>query len=71
MVIGKKMQKQEQMPKEWVLDVLDRNQLVAEKQERVGKRQLGPGMVFMMWLLRLYVLLMVFLVAHQILLAIH
>ena len=51
---------------QWVLEALDKSQLVEEKQrKRTGLRHFGRGIVALMWLLRLYVVLMLLLVAHQ------
>lgn len=50
----------------WVLNVLDKEQLVTEKMhKRVGLRHLGRRLVLLMWVLRIYVVVMLLLVAHQ------
>ena len=56
----------------WVLDVLEPGQLTAEKRaHRLGKRSFGPGIVALLWMLRVYVVVMLLLVAGQIWVAIN
>ena len=56
----------------WVLDVLEPGQLSAEKRaHRLGKRTFGTGVVALLWMLRVYVVVMLALVAGQIWVAIH
>lgn len=67
MIVERKEQVNEQHP-EWVLDALDKEQLaIAKQHKRMGKRHLGPSLIVLMWLLRVYVVLMLLLVVHQIL----
>lgn len=49
----------------WVHDVLEPDQLSMAKRS-FGRRKLGPATIILMWALRLYVILMVLLIAFQI-----
>ncbi len=51
----------------WVREALEPDQLsTAKKAQRVGRRQLSPATVIILWTLRLYVVLMMFIIAYQI-----
>lgn len=51
----------------WVREALEPDQLAtAKKAQRVGRRHLNPGTVLILWALRLYVVLMMFIIAYQI-----
>ncbi len=51
----------------WVREVLEPDQLSSAKNmQHVGRRHLKPGTVIILWVLRLYVLLMMFIIAYQI-----
>ena len=51
----------------WVREVLEPDQLSSAKREQhVGRRQLKPRTVIILWALRLYVVLMMFIIAYQI-----
>ena len=51
----------------WVREVLEPDQLSSAKREQqVGRRQLKPGTVIILWALRLYVVLMMLIIAYQI-----
>ncbi len=57
---------------EMVLSVLEPDQLIAaKKRTHVGPRRLTSGVHVLLWALRLYVILMVILVAIQVLNAVH
>ncbi len=57
---------------EMVLSVLEPDQLIAaKKRTHLGPRRLTPGVNVLLWALRLYVVLMVILVAIQVLNAVH
>lgn len=49
----------------WVHDVLQPEQLSTAKQS-FGRRKLSPAMIVLMWALRIYVILMVLLIAFQV-----
>lgn len=49
----------------WIRDVLEPDQLSGSKR-RYGRRPLGRGILILLWVLRLYVVLMILLVAYQI-----
>jgi len=49
----------------WVCEVLDPDQLSRSKP-CYGKRPLGGGILVLLWALRLYVILMILLIAYQI-----
>ena len=51
-------------PETWVHEVLEPDQLSTAKQ-RFGRHTLGRRTVVLLWALRIYVLLMVFLIAFQ------
>lgn len=55
---------------DWVLDVLDPDQLSGAKQT-MGRRQLTRKTMALLWGLRVYVILMVLLIAFQIWNALH
>ena len=57
-------------PASWVHEVLEPEQLSNTKQ-RFGRRRLSRGTLLLLWGLRLYVLLMVLLIAFQIWNALH
>jgi len=59
-----------QMERAWVHDVLEPEQLSTAKQS-VGRRTLSPTIVVLMWALRMYVILMVLLIAFQVWHALH
>jgi hypothetical protein len=51
----------------WVREVLEPDQLsMAKKVQRAGRRQLSAGTVLILWALRLYVVVMMFIIAYQI-----
>lgn len=51
----------------WVREVLEPDQFsTAKKTQKVGRRHLSTGTVIILWALRLYVLLMMFIIAYQI-----
>jgi len=54
----------------WVHEVLEPDQLTASKM-RLERRKLGRGTVILLWALRAYVVLMIFIVALAIHNAIH
>lgn len=55
-----------------VQDVLEPEQLSTVKgEQRFGRRHLSGGMLLLLWALRLYVLLMVFIIAETIWQALH
>lgn len=59
-------------PATWVQEVLEPEQLSTVKQEqRFGRRRLNGGTLLLMWAMRLYVLLMVFIIAQTIWQALH
>ncbi len=61
------MQGASQETASWVREVLEPDQLSSAKREQhVGRRQLKPATVIILWALRLYVLLMMFIIAYQI-----
>ncbi|GAC1300445.1 MAG: hypothetical protein NVSMB27_40790 [Ktedonobacteraceae bacterium] len=54
----------------WVHEVLQPDQLSTAKQ-RFGRRKLGAATIVLMWALRIYVILMVLLIAFQVWHAVH
>ncbi|HEV7128406.1 MAG TPA: hypothetical protein VGN32_13330 [Ktedonobacterales bacterium] len=55
-----------------LLEGLEPEQLSAVKHAaRVGRRALGPGSLLLFWALRVYVVVMLLLVAHQIWIVLH
>lgn len=51
----------------WVRDALEADQLSgAKKVQRPGRRHLSTGTLAILWGLRLYVVLMMFIIAYQI-----
>lgn len=51
----------------WVREALEPDQLsTAKKTQRIGRRHLSTGTVIILWALRLYVVLMMFIIAYQI-----
>lgn len=51
----------------WVREALEPDQLSSAKNmQHVGRRQLKPGTVIILWALRLYVVLMMLIIAYQI-----
>jgi hypothetical protein len=51
----------------WVREVLEPGQLsTAKRGPLAGRRQLSPGTVIILWALRLYVVVMMFIIAYQI-----
>jgi hypothetical protein len=55
----------------WVRDVLEPDQLsTAKRRPLAGRRQLSPGTLIILWALRLYVVVMMFIIAYQIWIAI-
>jgi hypothetical protein len=55
----------------WVLEVLEPDQLVQAKEERLGRARLGRGTQLLMWALRGYVLFMLVVVGYQVWTTIH
>ena len=50
----------------WVREALGPDQLsTAKKAQRIGRRNLSPGTVIILWALRFYVLVMMFIIAYQ------
>ncbi len=70
----REMREQMQTPPQqtgtWVQEVLQPDQLSTAKQ-RFGRRKLGPATIVLMWALRIYVILMVLLIAFQVWHALH
>jgi hypothetical protein len=62
--IGEQMHMTPKPPGTWVHEVLEPDQLSTAKQ-RFGRRTLGRRTLVLFWALRIYVLLMVFLIAFQ------
>jgi hypothetical protein len=61
------MQGTSQETSSWVREVLEPDQLSSAKNmQHVGRRQLKPGTVIVLWALRLYVVLMMLIIAYQI-----
>jgi len=54
----------------WVHEVLQPDQLSTAKQS-FGRRKLSPATIVLMWALRIYVILMVLLIAFQVWQALH
>lgn len=54
----------------WVHEVLEPDQLTASKM-RYGRRELSKGTVVMLWALRFYVVLMVFIIVLEVRNALH
>lgn len=51
----------------WVREALEPDQLsTVKKVQRIGRRHLSPATVIILWALRLYVVLMMFIIAYQI-----
>ena len=51
----------------WVHEVLEPDQLsLAKNMQPVGRRQLKRGTILILWALRLYVVLMMLIIAYQI-----
>ena len=51
----------------WVREALEPDQLAtAKRTQRIGRRHLSTGTVIILWALRLYVLVMMFIIAYQI-----
>jgi hypothetical protein len=50
---------------DWIHGVLEPDQLAASKR-RYGRRPLRGGILLLLWILRLYVVLMILLVAYQV-----
>src|ERR1700680_4022287 len=67
---GEHMHTTPQQTRTWVYEVLEPDQLSTAKQ-RFGRRPLGRRTVVLLWALRIYVLLMVFLIAFQAWSALH
>jgi hypothetical protein len=61
---GEQMHMTSKPPGTWVHEVLEPDQLSTAKQ-RFGRRTLGRRTLVLFWALRIYVLLMVFLIAFQ------
>ena len=61
---GEQMHMTPQQTGTWVHEVLEPDQLSTAKQ-RFGRRTLGRRTLVLFWALRIYVLLMVFLIAFQ------
>ena len=61
---GEQMHTTPQQTGTWVHEVLEPDQLSTAKQ-RFGRHTLGRRTVVLLWALRIYVLLMVFLIAFQ------
>jgi hypothetical protein len=62
---GKPMQASSKPVETWVHDVLEPDQLSTAKP-RFGRRALSRGTLVILWALRVYVILMVLLIAFQI-----
>jgi hypothetical protein len=61
------MQGTSQDTSSWVREVLEPDQLSSAKNmQLVGRRQLKRGTVIILWALRLYVVLMMLIIAYQI-----
>lgn len=61
-----------QEPEVWVQGVLKPEQLsTAKRASRFGRQQLKPGTLIILWALRVYVVVMLFLVVYQIWMALH
>nr|BBH92165.1 hypothetical protein KTA_03640 [Thermogemmatispora argillosa] len=54
----------------WVREVLEPDQLV-ESKVPLGRRRLGPGLLVLLWVLRIYVLVMTVLIVYQVWQALH
>jgi hypothetical protein len=54
----------------WVREVLEPDQL-AESKAPLGRCQLGPGLLVLLWVLRIYVLVMTVLIVCQVWQALH
>ena len=67
---GEQMHMTPQQTGTWVHEVLEPDQLSTAKQ-RFGRRTLGRRTLVLFWALRIYVLLMVFLIAFQVWIALH
>ena len=67
---GKPMPTSSKLAETWVHDVLEPDQLSTAKP-RFGRRALSRGTLVILWALRVYVILMVLLIALQIWNAIH
>lgn len=51
----------------WVREVLEPDQLAtAKSSQHTGRRHLGLGTIIILWALRLYVIVMMFIIAYQI-----
>lgn len=57
-------------PETWVHEVLEPDQFSTAKQ-RFGRRLLSRGTLFLLWMLRIYVIMMVLLIVLQIWNALH
>ena len=67
MIHMEQMQGTSQDTSTWVREVLEPDQLSSTKNmQHVGRRQLKTGTVIILWALRLYVVLMMFIIAYQI-----
>ncbi len=54
----------------WVREVLEPDQF-AESKAPLGRRRLGPGLLVLLWVLRIYVLVMTALIGYQVWQALH
>jgi hypothetical protein len=63
--IGEQMHMTPQQTKTWVHEVLEPEQLSTAKQS-FGRRTLSRGTLALLWAMRIYVILMVFLIAFQV-----
>ncbi|RAQ93915.1 hypothetical protein A4R35_00120 [Thermogemmatispora tikiterensis] len=54
----------------WVREALEPDQF-AESKVPLERRRLGPGLLVLLWVLRIYVILMTVLIAYQVWQALH
>jgi hypothetical protein len=56
----------------WVYDVLKPGQLTtAKRMQHIGRRRLSPLIILLLWVLRLYLVLMFFIIGYQIWTVLH
>jgi hypothetical protein len=68
--IGEQMHMTPQQTETWVHEVLEPDQLSTAKLS-FGRRTLSRGTLALLWAMRIYVILMVFLIAFQVWSALH
>jgi len=68
--MGEQMHMTPQQTQKWVQEVLEPAQLSTAKQD-FGRRALSRGTLALLWAMRVYVILMVFLIAFQVWNALH